>query len=266
MTTDERPLKPSPAGVVSLGKDIVALLRDAALFLLAVLLVAFPRQFNSILVSAGFEEGSLVGFKWKSGLVESNKALEDASATIARLQAKNDELAKALSDANAKLNDPEFVQRIARLEQENRRLKESAQQVQATVSQTIESNAPLVAKASVSTDQVATPPRNKSDYSVGVQTLGASDEERKAMNDRLSADGYGLDPLTWSYPAGQRPSWFADRSTVFYYAPSAQSAAEQLARFMKTVTGQEFVVRRGAGLGVEPSRKNVTLFVHYIKT
>src|SRR5215471_2745427 len=150
--------------------------------------------------------------------------------------------------------------------QGHRRFVTRCRFVPSTVSQTIESNAPLVAKASVSTDQVATPPRNKSDYSVGVQTLGASDEERNAMNDRLSADGYGLDPLTWSYPAGQRPSWFADRSTVFYYAPSAQSAAEQLARFMKTVTGQEFVVRRGAGLGVEPSRKNVTLFVHYIKT
>jgi len=80
---------------IAVGKDLVSLLRDAALFLLAVLLVAFPIQFNSILVDAGFEEGSLVGFKWKSKLVESNRPLQDAQATISDLQTKNDDLRPA---------------------------------------------------------------------------------------------------------------------------------------------------------------------------
>jgi hypothetical protein len=41
--------------------------------------------------------------------------------------------------------------------------------------------------------------------------------------------------------------------------------AEQLARFLKVTTGQDFIVRRGAGLGVDGSRADLTLFVHYIK-
>ena len=57
----------------------------------------------------------------------------------------------------------------------------------------------------------------------------------------------------------------SDRSAVFYYSESSRPVAEQLALFLKSITGQEFVVRRGAGLGVEPSRKDVMLFVHYIK-
>lgn len=34
-----------------------------------------------------------------------------------------------------------------------------------------------------------------------------------------------------------------------------------------TLTGQHFVVQRGAGLGVDPDRKDTTLFAHYyVKT
>src|SRR5262249_35107153 len=89
--------------------------------------------------------------------------------------------------------------------------------------------------------------------------------ESQLTRKKIRSEGYGLDRVTWSYPADKRPSWFADRSTVFHYSESSRPVAQQLALFMKSVTGQEFAVRRGAGLGVEPSRKDVTLFVHYIK-
>ena len=107
--------------------------------------------------------------------------------------------------------------------------------------------------------------RGKSAYSVGLQTLGVDDNERVSINEKLRAEGYGLDLFTYSYPADQRPLWFAAQSTVFYYSGSSRSTAEQLAHFLKVTTGQDFVVQRGAGLGVDPSRKDVTLFVHYIK-
>jgi hypothetical protein len=106
--------------------------------------------------------------------------------------------------------------------------------------------------------------RGKSAF-VGLQTLGVDDNERVSINEKLQAEGYELDPTTWSYPADQRPSWFAAQSTVFYYSGSSRSMAEQLAHFLKVTTGQDFVVQRGAGLGVDPSRKDMTLFVHYIK-
>ncbi len=266
MTPDSSPATPSRATRgISLGKDLVALLRDAALFLLTALLILFPAQFNTILVNAGFEEGSLVGFKWKNKLVETNSALEDAQKTITSLQGKNDELVKALAEANSKLQDPALMQRLTQLGSENKTLKEATRQVQTNVSQTIASNIPLVEKAMSSTDRRTSQPRSKSEYNVGLQTLGVPDAERLAINEKLSKDGYGLDPTTWSYTAGDKPSWFAPRSTVFYYASSAQPAAQELTHFMQSVTGQEFAVQRGAGLGVDPSRKDVTLYVHYIK-
>lgn len=105
------------ATIIALGKDLVALLRDGALFLLAVLLIAFPTQFNTILVNAGFEEGRIVGFS----------------------------------------------------------------------------------------------------------------------------------------------------STVFYYAPSSQRTAKEVAALMKSLTGKDFGVQRGAGLGVVPSRRETTLYIHYVR-
>lgn len=265
MANDPKPAQSPLTAFVSLGKDLVSLLRDAAIFLLALLLIAFPGQLNSILVNAGFEEGSVVGFKWKSKLVESDKALKDAQVTISDLQAKNDELVKALEDTNAKLKDPKLMERAEKLQDENSKLKNATLQVQTTVSNAIESNIPLVAKALSSTDGRTASPRSKADFSVGLQTLGVSDADRAALNEKIHAAGYGLDPVTWSYPAGERPAWFALRSTVFYYSNSASSGAQELALTMKSLTGQDFAVQRGAGLGVDPARKDVTLYIHYVK-
>jgi hypothetical protein len=255
-----------PAAAVSLGKDAVALFRDGALLIVALLLIVFPRTFNAILVDAGFEEGSVVGFKWKSKLVESDEALQRAQSTITELQNKNDELVAALGRVKTRPNDAQLEQQIDKLEDQNRRLKGSTQQVQAAVSQTIESNAPLVQKAlAASTERPATA-RPKSDYLVGLQTVGVTDDDRKTINDKVAADGYGIDATSYSYPAGQRPSWFAPVSTVFFYAASAIPQARELAQFLKSATGQTFVVQRGAGLGVDPARRDVTLFVHYVKS
>ncbi|MFA7241906.1 MAG: hypothetical protein WC091_17470 [Sulfuricellaceae bacterium] len=249
--------KPRISVFISIGKDLISLLRDGALFLLAVLLVVFPAKLNSMLIDAGFKEGSVAGFKWQSSLVNSNQALEEAQARISELQKVSNDQVKALAEARALLTDTELKQRITKLEKDNIAQKESTGFVQNAVAQTIKMNAPLIEKIQM--------PLNKSDYLVGLQTLGISDEERIAINAKLSSDGYGLDSITWSYPAGERPSWFAPRSTVFYYSASALPVAQGLARFMKAATKQNFVVQRGAGLGVDPNRRDVTFFVHFIK-
>jgi hypothetical protein len=253
------------SAAIAMGKDFVALLRDAALFLLAVLLIAFPGRFNSMLVAAGFEEGSVVGFKWKSKLVESNRALEEAQLTIAQLQAKNDELVLALNETGRASGDPAVEERLERLGRENVALKIETRTTQARVADTIEANTPLVEKALASGAGDRPAQRSRSDYTVGLQTLGVADSERVALNEGLRGDGYSLDPVTWSYAADQRPSWFAERSTVFHYASSSKPMAEQIARDMKAKTGRDFEVRRGAGLGVDPAKREVTIFVHYIK-
>jgi hypothetical protein len=143
------------------GKDLLALLRDSVLFLLALFLVFAPRQLNGMLERAGFEEGVLVGFKWKSTVAESNRALDEAHAAIAALQTKNDELVKALADANGKLKDPALTNRIATLEAENAKLRVTSTQVQTTVAQTIQANQTALAAN-----------RPKSDLTVGLQILG----------------------------------------------------------------------------------------------
>lgn len=131
---------------VGIGKDVVALLRDSALFILALLLLVFPGKFNAILVSAGFEEGSIVGFKWKSGLVQSDNALKEAQVTITDLRAQLDKMSKALAEAQEKLSDPSLKDNISRLQEENKQLNIASSRVEATVQSTIDSNAPLVGR------------------------------------------------------------------------------------------------------------------------
>lgn len=249
--------RPTITMAISVGKDLISLLRDGALLLLAVLLIAFPNKINLILNEAGFKEGSVAGFKWESRLDNSTQALKEAEAKISELQKEKNEQAKALAEAKTLLADSALKQRISQLEKMNTDQKASTELVLSSVAQTIKANTDLVEKTK------AAP--NKSDYLVGLQTLGISDSERTTINVKLSSEGYGLDSITWSYPAGERPSWFATRSTVFYYSASALPAAQELARFLKTLTKQDFAVQRGAGLGVDPSRRDVTLFVHLVK-
>jgi hypothetical protein len=258
MATDTQEVnKGGIEAVISICKDIISLLRDGTLFILAIFLVAFPSKINSMLVDAGFKEGNVAGFKWQASLIDSNQSLEEAQAKITQLQKEKDEQIKALAEARAQLKDTELKQRITKLESENITQKQSTEIVQNAVEQSIKTNTLLVEK----TQSI----RNKSDYLVGLQTLGVSNQERLAINDKLSSDGYGLDSLTYSYAAGERPAWFAPRSTVFYYSASALPAARELARFMKSLTNQEFAVQRGAGLGVDPTRRDVTFFVHLVK-
>jgi DNA repair exonuclease SbcCD ATPase subunit len=108
-------------------------------------------------------------------------------------------------------------------------------------------------------------PRPQSCYLIGLQTLGVPDETRQALNQRLQRDGYSLHDNSYSYDRSARPAWFAPQSTVFYYAAAAAPAAKTLAAEMKRLTGQDFAVQRGAGLGVDPSQRDVTLYVHYLK-
>jgi seryl-tRNA synthetase len=135
------------SNLVSLGKDLVALLRDFTLFALAFLLLLFPKAFNTVLVNAGFEEGSIVGFKWKSKLIESDAALKEAQATITDLRSQLDKMSQTLTDAHAKLNDPSLKDQISKLDEENKQLKTASSSVEASVAATIASNASLVEKA-----------------------------------------------------------------------------------------------------------------------
>ncbi len=129
------------------GKDLVALLRDAALLGLAILLLLFPQNFNEVLTSAGFEEGSIVGFKWKAKLLQSDDALKSAQATIANLQEQLKKTTEVLNATKSVVNDPSVKQKIVGLAQDNSRVVNASSQAQADVRSTIASNATYVEKA-----------------------------------------------------------------------------------------------------------------------
>lgn len=137
---------------VVLGKDLVALLRDLALFVLALLLLFFPTTFNSVLSSAGFEEGSFVGFKWKPKLLSSDAALKEAQAMITDLREQNDKMSKALAETQGKLNDPVLADQFAKLEETNKQLNVASTKVENSVASTIASNAPLVERVQNAVD------------------------------------------------------------------------------------------------------------------
>jgi hypothetical protein len=144
--------KNSASKFVALGKDLVALLRDLALFILALLLLFFPTTFNSVLSNAGFEEGSFVGFKWKPKLLNSDAALKESQALITDLKEQNGKLSKALGEAQSKLNDPVLKEQYAKLEEANKQLSVASSKVETSVASTIASNAPLVEKVQTSVD------------------------------------------------------------------------------------------------------------------
>jgi hypothetical protein len=118
-----------------------------ALFFLALLLLSFPGTFYGVLTSAGFEEGSLVGFKWKSKLVESDGALKEARSTMADLKSQLEKTSQALADAQTRLNDPSLDETVAKLEEENKKLTAASDAVEVSISKTIASNASLVERA-----------------------------------------------------------------------------------------------------------------------
>jgi hypothetical protein len=76
---------------VSVGKDVLSLLRDTTLVLLFLLLLVAPSFVGERLNQAGFEEGSVLGFKWKK------KAETFGNSTR--------ELEQSLLDAKRQLNE-----------------------------------------------------------------------------------------------------------------------------------------------------------------
>jgi hypothetical protein len=138
----ERTIK-SASSFVAVGKDSVALLRDVALFILALLLLVFPATFNKMLSTAGFEEGSFVGFKWKGKFLQSDDALGKAQTTINDLTDQNAKLSKLLEEAGAKVSDAALKEQIQAARDESTQVTASSSHVEASIASTLADNAPL---------------------------------------------------------------------------------------------------------------------------
>ncbi len=132
---------------IAIGKDMFALLRDSSVFLLAVLLLFFPTKLNDVLTSAGFEEGSVVGFKWKARLVETDDALKGANATIESLQAQLKLANEMLAAANVAVPSSELKARIQQVERTGRDVAAASHEATTAVRSAIAANVPLIERA-----------------------------------------------------------------------------------------------------------------------
>ena len=135
------------AATVAMFKDLFALLRDLFIFALGVLLVVFPAKLNDALVKAGFEEGSIVGLKWKHGVAETTNKLQLAEDTISKISAENEYLRKALIEAQVNVTGGMPEGEFVRLNANAQRLSEEVRQVQASVNTTLQTNQELLSKA-----------------------------------------------------------------------------------------------------------------------
>ena len=139
-------------------------------------------------------------------------------------------------------------------------IQDQVKQAEAKLIRNSDQREQLIKRSSLTSDL----DHNKT-FFVGLQTVGIEDATRTALNKRLESQNYRLDPITYSYSIDEKPSWFAAKSTVFYYSSSSRKTAERLAKLMKRYTRTDFAVQRGAGLGVDLNRRENTFFIHYIK-
>lgn len=111
METPDASSRGSISAAITVARDGIAVLRDASLFLFAVLLLIFPLKLNALLTDAGFEEGSIVGFKWKAKLVSSDQALKDANAQLTDMRVQYGQLLTLLNDVSTQVRDPKLVKK-----------------------------------------------------------------------------------------------------------------------------------------------------------
>lgn len=145
--------KTSVTNAIASGKDLVALLRDSLLFVIGLLLLFFPNRLNDVLVKAGFEEGSVVGFKWKAGLAKSDLALRESQSVNYTLKSQLDSMSKLLREAQSKITDPQFKVKVSEAEKKNAQIKAFSRSTQQSISSTLSSNSALVKSAQESVNQ-----------------------------------------------------------------------------------------------------------------
>lgn len=215
----------SLSSMVSTGKDAVALLRDAALLFLAVLLLGWPETFNATLVKAGFDSGSIVGLQWKAKVSQQDKELVAAQAVIEDLKAQNANLEQALKEAKSQVADVELKKRIVELASVNELVLPAASQVQSSLRQSIAANTEFVQQY-----QVASPTSAESWAVVfgGDATLPEARHETETVARKLGINNAGIYYRQGSY-----------RSVV---VAVDRGQANQLLNVLKRVKGDAYLV------------------------
>jgi len=61
-----------PSSILASSKDLLALLRDLLLFVIALLLIFSLQRVNKTLVKAGFTKANVAGFEWEAQFSETD--------------------------------------------------------------------------------------------------------------------------------------------------------------------------------------------------
>lgn len=135
--------KNQPKEVIEIGQSFFKLLRDASLSTLFIALLIAPRFLNERLIKAGFEEGSVAGFKWKKQLKETDAKLVEAAKQIddlkQRLRESNSIISK-ISEENPQSQSQKSKEQIIRNESSTK----VAETVNSEIQTTLESNTPIL--------------------------------------------------------------------------------------------------------------------------
>ncbi|HMI06049.1 MAG TPA: hypothetical protein VK528_00780 [Flavobacterium sp.] len=138
---------------IAKGKDLVAMLRDLFLLVILLLLLIFPGRLNSVFIQAGFEEGTIVGMKWKKGITNANIQVNEAKLTIVNLTKKLDSVTLMLEEAKKTVSDPVLIKKITQIGESSKELQSASFKTQASLRNMIEGNAALVRNAQIAVNE-----------------------------------------------------------------------------------------------------------------
>ncbi|MCC6370572.1 MAG: hypothetical protein IT236_06195 [Bacteroidia bacterium] len=92
---------------VALIKEILASLRELILILVFIMVLFAPKLVNTILNSAGFVQGNIMGFEWKSKVDSLNKNSRDMGTLVSQISDQRiPNISSAIESLEKKIKDP----------------------------------------------------------------------------------------------------------------------------------------------------------------
>lgn len=97
-------------------------------------------------------------------------------------------------------------------------------------------------------------------FEVGIYGCGSVERGVKKAEKYLQRDFNVLEVKTFQI----KPTWFADRNTVFYYSEKGKKRAEEIRTILEKATEQKFVLAMGAGTGVSKLKYDFSFRIHLV--
>ena len=98
-------------------------------------------------------------------------------------------------------------------------------------------------------------------YQIGIHSLRADVTELDLIKQAFQDEGY---PSVNIVNHENAPNWMAKENTVFYYAHKSVVIAGDMAESLKYITGDDFEIKVGAGLGVSKGKERWSFRIHYL--